>query len=288
MLSTKEDIRSALEAYRSHIAAHNRRALEIFIPVIANWVPDEDWELSEEEVLPEKLKSLSNLLQNWDLEEALVSDPTELLTRYEELVPLLDLDGVGRLRKNNLGEDEEGDKEYRALKINEYFTVIETALKEHSLEEVRGTIAIPEELRILSELGVDGLDGPGLGQYRSRHQAAFWTGPGEYGAPERITQRVKGPDAIRHDSGLDLLDEWVVAGGWETGHGVEATCCAVFCRRVDEKDFAWRYTVNLTFECDFLMFDTIPQLLDWYKDFRQESLDYIRDYDADEELLFMP
>lgn len=60
MLSTEEAIRSALGAYRSHIEAHKRRALEICTPVIANWVPDEGWEMPEEEVFPAKLHSLSD------------------------------------------------------------------------------------------------------------------------------------------------------------------------------------------------------------------------------------
>jgi hypothetical protein len=48
------------------------------------------------------------------------------------------------------------------------------------------------------------------------------------------------------------------------GDGVGATCCAVFCRRVDETDFAWRYTANLScYVADQLIFETIPQLLDW-------------------------
>jgi hypothetical protein len=35
MLSTREELKSALEAYCSYIAANNRRALEAFIPVTA-------------------------------------------------------------------------------------------------------------------------------------------------------------------------------------------------------------------------------------------------------------
>jgi hypothetical protein len=42
MLPTREELKSGLEAYCSYIAANNHRALEAFIPVIANWVPDED------------------------------------------------------------------------------------------------------------------------------------------------------------------------------------------------------------------------------------------------------
>jgi hypothetical protein len=83
--------------------------LEIYLPVIANWVPDEDWELSGEEVLPQKLVSLSGLL-DCDLEEARLSDPAELLTRYDVLVPLLEIDGVARML---------GEKGYRDREIDQ-------------------------------------------------------------------------------------------------------------------------------------------------------------------------
>jgi hypothetical protein len=109
-------------------------------------------------------RSLTSSICN--LEEARLSNPGELLARYGELVPWLGLDGVRRLHA--------GDRTCRHREINEYYAVIEAALKEHSLEEVRDdTITVPEELRILSELGVDGLIGAGLGIRRSWHQVAF-------------------------------------------------------------------------------------------------------------------
>lgn len=298
--SSKEDILTALEVYCSHIAAQNRQALELYIPLIANAEPPEDAEIPKDEVLPERLVSLSQLLdapidvilrsiENLGQNPGIVSEPTEVLTRYEELVPLLGLDGVDRIRKNRPGEEDESDKEHRALMVNEYFTGIETALKEHSLEEVRDTITIPEELRILSELGVDCLHGPGLGLFRSRHQVTFWLGPGEYGAPASYSARVQDPDTMSYHSGLDNKNEWVVAGGWDMGCAPDyAFCAAVFCRRVDEEDFAWRYTLSL--EGDWRVFDTIPELLAWYKEFNVESLDWIRDLVAcaDGETVFRP
>jgi hypothetical protein len=58
-------------------------------------------------------------------ERGLIPEPTEVLTRtpYEEPIPLLELDGVGRLGRfpqEKPGEEDDGDKEYRALQINEY------------------------------------------------------------------------------------------------------------------------------------------------------------------------
>jgi hypothetical protein len=219
---------------------------------------DEDWELAEDEILPEKLKRLCGLVGFWDIVGRL-SDPTDLLTRWEKCVPLLELDGVCRLRVPREEKCEEGgkypvamlaDQEYRVLKFEEYVTVIEATLGERALEEGRGTIAFPEELRILSELGVDGLLGAGLENCRSWWGIAFWFGPGEEPI-EKVVSRVGGPDdniqglclTLRAISSLE--EGWVVAGGWDTGYAHDAEfCCAVFCRRADEEDaeFAWRYT----------------------------------------------
>jgi hypothetical protein len=302
MLSTKEEIKSALEAYCSHIAATNRRVLEAFIPVMVNWVPNEDWELAEDEIPATRLKSLSHLVGFPDVVGQL-SDPTDLLTRWEELVPLLELDGVRRLRVSREEEDERGrkylvssdvlaDQEDRALQFDEYVTAIEAALRERALEEVRGTIAFPEELRILFELGVDGLLGSDLEKYRDMWGCTFWVGPGQEFV-EKVVSRVGGPDdnmlkdpkycmTLRDMSSLE--EGWVVAGGWDTGCTLDAIwCCAVFCRRTDEEEFAWRYTI--TCESDARVFDTIPQLLDYYKDFGQTNMDQLI-ADANEECLF--
>jgi hypothetical protein len=83
---------------------------------------------------------------------------------------------------------------------------------------------------------------------------------------------------------MENSGKWVGAGGWKMDDGPDAMCYAVLCRRVDETEFAWRYIVWL--EVGDLILDTIPQLLDWYKDFHVESLDYVRDH-ASEEFLFM-
>jgi hypothetical protein len=302
MLSTREELKSALEAYRSHIAANNRRALETLIPVIANWVPDEDWELAEDEVLPMKLKSLCHLVGFWDVVGRL-SDPTDLLTRWEELAPLLELDGVHRLRVPEDMKDEEGsnypvavlaDQEYRELKFNEYVTIVEAALKDRVLEEARGTVAFPEELRILFELGVDGLSGAGLAKWQGQFGCAFWIGLDQEPVKD-VALRVQEPHTPMGDWGVTIRGcfnptyeregEWVIAGGWGIGRGCDAQmCCAVFCRRADEEEFAWRYTISC--EYDARVFDTIPQLFDYYKDFEEGAMDYHVEWYANEECLF--
>jgi hypothetical protein len=83
------------------------------------------------------------------------------------------------------------DQEYRALKFDEYVTIIEAALRERALEEVRSTIAFPEELRILSKLGVDGLLGVGPQGRRDWKGIAFWVGPGAEPI-EKVDSRVGG------------------------------------------------------------------------------------------------
>lgn len=295
MLSTREELKSALEAYCSHIAANNRRALETLIPIIANWVPnEEDYdEVTEDGGIPLfRLRSLCHLVGLWSVVGQL-SDPTDLLTRWEELAPLLELDGVHRLRVP--GEDAVlADQEYRELKFNEYVTVVEAALKDRVLEEARGTVAFPEELRILFELGVDGLSGAGLEIWQGQFGCAFWIGLGQEPVKD-LAVRVQGPDTRLGRWGGTIRDcfspfdgwevEWIIAGGWGIGCGCDAqTCCAVFCRRPDEEEFAWRYTISC--EYDGRVFDTIPQLFDYYKDFEQGAMDMHVEWNANEECLF--
>ncbi|RKU41392.1 hypothetical protein DL546_004712 [Coniochaeta pulveracea] len=261
MLSTREEIKSALDAYHSYIAANSRRALETLIPIIANWVPAEDDDTTEKEVPLLRLKSLNRLVDYRPVIRRL-SDPTEVLTRWDELVPLLELDGVRRFRLPGLDEEEDedgvrhplavlADQEYRELKFNEYIAVVEAALKDRVLEEARGTVAFPEELRILFELGVDGLNGIGLQIWRGMFGCAFWDGLGQ-GNLEDVASRVQVPDT----------------------------------KIEDEKQFAWRYTTGS--EYGGQIFDTIPQLLDYYQGYEQYSMDYyVGDY-ANEEDLFPP
>lgn len=311
MLSTREEIKSALEAYRSHIAANNRRALERLIPIIANWVPnredfDEDDMPEDDEISRYRLKCLSSLIDFGAIVRKL-SDPTDVLTRWEELMPLLELDGVNRLRLPGFEEEEDedgvrhpvavlADQEYRELKFNEYVTVVEAALRDRVLEEARGTVAFPEELRILFELGVDGLSGAGLAIWQGQFGCAFWIGLGQEPIGD-VATRAGGPDTEMGRWGTTIRqhftppdyeeDKWVIAGGWGIGKGCDAqTCCAVFCRRTDEEEFAWRYAISC--EYDGRVFDTIPQLFDYYKDFEQGAMDQHLEWSASEEGLFVP
>ncbi|KAJ9165749.1 hypothetical protein NKR19_g2 [Coniochaeta hoffmannii] len=244
--STKDEIKSALEAYRSHIAANNRRALERLIPFIANWVPNrEDYnedDILEDEVPRYRLKCLSSLIGFGSIVSKL-SDPTDVLTRWEELMPLLELDGVNRLRFPGFEEDEDedgvrhpvaalADQKYRELKFNEYVAVVEAALRDRVLEEARGAVAFPEELRILFELGVDGLSGAGLAKWQGQFGCAFWIGLGQEPIGD-VAIRVVGPDTEMGRWGGTIRREFNATDGVKEDE------------RSDEEEFAWKYTINL-------------------------------------------
>jgi hypothetical protein len=79
--------------------------------------------------------------------------------------------------------------------------------------------------------------------------------------------------------------DFVIAGGWGIGSGLNAqSCCAVFCRRKDEEEFAWWYTISD--EYAGFAFDTIPKLLDYYKGYQQTAFEGDVDELAHEEYLF--
>lgn len=125
-----------MDAYRTHVAAQNRRALGIYVPFVANAQFDEA-----------------------DAEE---DDDGAL----DELAPRLRLDGT--MVMPNAEEE-------RAPRRHQYLSAVETALRATSLEEVRPALSVPQEFRALAE-HVDALPGPGLPVYRGRHQVAFWSG----------------------------------------------------------------------------------------------------------------
>jgi hypothetical protein len=206
----------------------------------------------------------------------------EVLTRYDELVPVLDLDGTSRFQRDAKarGGDENGK-----LQWAEYFDVVEKSLKEKSLREVRDTIEIPEELRILSET-LAGLHGPGLGRWREIAQITFLEGPGVgyRSGPDSYVARVKELDELGRMARL-YEEDWVVGGGWVIGgsEAFPAFCCAVYCRRQDvEEAFAWRYTLSDIDATYDIVFDTIPELLAWYKTFREPEPEYYREWNEDE------
>lgn len=161
-------------------------------------------------------------------------------------MPLLGLDGVSRIS---------GDQDDCCAKIKEYYTTIEAGLEEHSVEEVRDTSTVPEELRTLSEPVVDGLTEVGLSFHRSWHQAAFWTRSGGE-APKALARRVTRVLLLCASSlGYTQRIFWLLRADGKVV--VEWRRLAVWCIVAEwtRREFAWRYTASLGFESDRLIFD---------------------------------
>ncbi|KAK1712498.1 hypothetical protein BDP67DRAFT_517479 [Colletotrichum lupini] len=149
MYSTREDIKTALDAYRAHIAGRNRRALEVYVQLTTQAELDsEDWGNEAEDM---RVDCFGSVLGRNDA-RTLVSSPEDMLTKFDELASLCDLDGCGG--PITTSHDRES-----------YFSRLKTALKAKCLEEVRDSITAPPpppELRILAEY-VGALTGPGMG-----------------------------------------------------------------------------------------------------------------------------
>ncbi|KAF9874151.1 hypothetical protein CkaCkLH20_08523 [Colletotrichum karsti] len=268
MLSSPDEIKSALDAYRAHVASRNRKILEVYVPFIASAEPDEDADAGADDVEQLRMSSLRELVcaDEEDFEELGIAAPGDVLERYDALAERLGLDGV-TVSRGLAGER-------RQEWWDEYFDAVLSALKTKCREEVRGTIEIPAEVRTLAGF-VDSVDEPGLPKdYAS---FLFWglrdriQGWGDHG--RKAAETVRKSEEIM--SGLDRT--WEVAGGWELGDGgEEGTFCAVYCRREreedeDEEEWEWRYTYVT--HCDFSswVFDTIPQILEWYREFRDDE-----------------
>lgn len=194
-----------------------------------------------------------------------VSTPREILTRWEELCAMYDLDGTGTSGKPS--------QEEVALR-EEWQSLVEKNLKKSCLEEVREIITFPEEFRTLAK-SVNDLTGPGLTELKSRHQASIVVG--RYAPPyaeQSAAEMVKTPEWLtKHIEG-----GWDCAAGWDMGSGFRHAFYAVYCRRsaaqLDEagpqEAWAWRY-----FSSDpmnFGVFDTIPEFLAWYSRYREPTV----------------
>ncbi|KAF6837272.1 hypothetical protein CPLU01_03136 [Colletotrichum plurivorum] len=274
MHSTPEEIKAALDAYRSHVAARNRQALEVYVPVIARAEVEPGDLENDDDIVGLRMDSVRQLVgaEEEDFVELGIDVPGDVLEKYEALVPLVGLDGV------SAPSGPEQDEERRA-RGEEYFTAVEDALREKSLEEVRDEITVPGELRQLATF-VDGIHAPGLDHER---MGSLWAGVRE--SPAAAARRVKPAEEMKTSSGLDW--RWEVAGGWEWGDAAEeGPFCVVYCRRADDDDkkeeWAWRYTFLSFYDYSTWVFDTIPELLAWYRDFGvEDKLPTEEDLDVD-------
>ncbi|KAI3558669.1 hypothetical protein CABS03_08370 [Colletotrichum abscissum] len=265
MYSTREDIKAAVDAYRAHIAERNRRALEVYEDLVqlatqAELDP-EDWGDEAEDM---RVDCFGSVLSRNDA-RTLISSPEDMLTKFDELAPLCDLDGCGGSIPNS------HDREL-------YFSRLESALKTKCLEEVRDSITAPPELRILAEY-VGALTGPGMGETKWTYQAVFWTGASSQ-TESLIDATVKRPQDLSVDGC------WDVAVGWESGDGVESFFYIVYCRKTradgEVEPWAWRYMAYGP--DDDKTFDTIPELLEWYCQYREREVPDIDDLSVDDVL----
>lgn len=221
----------------------------------------EDWGDEAEDL---RVDCFGSVLSRNDA-RTLISSPEDMLTKYDELAPLCDLDGCGGSIPTS------HDREL-------YFSRLESALKAKCLEEVRDSIAAPPELRILAEY-VGALTGPGMGETKWTYQAVFWTGASPQ-TEALIDATVKKPQELTVDGC------WDVGAGWVSGDGVESFFYIVYCRRNrpdgDIEPWAWRYMAYGP--DDSKTFDTIPELLEWYRRYREREVPEIEDLEVEDVL----
>ncbi|KAL2284689.1 hypothetical protein FJTKL_08775 [Diaporthe vaccinii] len=94
MKSTPEEIEAALANYRKVTAERNKRDLQIFVDAIVNADFEDEQvrdEFTDEQMHKERMGQLGELVQD-DLDH--LSQPTELMERYDELAASLYLDGT--------------------------------------------------------------------------------------------------------------------------------------------------------------------------------------------------
>ncbi|WYZ44810.1 hypothetical protein EsH8_VIII_000126 [Colletotrichum jinshuiense] len=259
MYSPPKEIEDAVKAYRSHISEHNRRIVEVYVSLVADAEPEEGDFEDDEDINELRIQALHHI---FDMNlSTLVSTPREILTRWDKLCDVYDLDGTGTAGKPS---------EVEVALREEWFSLVEKTLKKSCLEEVRESIRFPEEFRTLAKC-VNCLTGPGLTELKSRYQAVFLVGgyTSSY-AEEGAAKMVKTPEWLsKHVSG-----GWECAAGWDAGSGFRHSFYVVYCRRADQPDSAgspepwlWRYFSEDSM--DFGVFDTIPEFLAWYSGYRE-------------------
>ncbi|KAJ0378443.1 hypothetical protein COL26b_003328 [Colletotrichum chrysophilum] len=124
MYSTPEEINAAVAAYRSHISNHNRRVIEVY-------VADADLEEGDDEEYDEGNEDIDYLrIQSlWPMFDTrlgtFVSTPAQILTRWDELYSIYDMDETGG------GVPSEEEK----ARFEDYFLVMEKGLKRSCREE---------------------------------------------------------------------------------------------------------------------------------------------------------
>lgn len=242
MKSTPEEIEAALANYRKVTAERNKRDLQIFVDAIVNADFEDEQvrdEFTDEQMHKERMGQLGELVQD-DLDN--LSQPTELMERYDELAASLYLDGT-------FGGDI--DPEKRANRAEAYFKALEAALRERAPEEVKETISVPEEFRVLAR-HITGICGPGLPKNHTERGITFSC----VGAFDEISSRMLTPEETR----AELVIDERIALGWNPGH---ATYCEWKCVYAQQADGSWAWEFLFFDDFDARAFDNIPELLEY-------------------------
>lgn len=250
MKSTPEEIESALAKYRKITAERNKRALQIFVDAIVNADFEDEQvatEFTKEEMHKERMEQLGELVQD-DLDG--LTQPTELMDRYDELAPGLCLDGT-------VGGDL--DPEERASLAEAYFDALEAVLRERAPDEVKNTISAPEEFRVMAR-HVLRICGPGLPINHTERGMGFSC----VGSLSEITSLMLAPE----DTHAELALDGKVALGWNMGDTVG---CEWICVYEQELDDSWAWKFLYLDEGYTQAFDNIPDLLEWFVEYTDEE-----------------
>ncbi|KAG6359706.1 hypothetical protein INS49_010758 [Diaporthe citri] len=226
MKSFPEEIESALASYRKTSAERNKRAIQVYVDAVVNADFEDETtesEFTEDEMNQERIGQLGDVVQD-TLDD--LTQPTELLDRYDELALKLSLDGTA-------GGDI--DPEERASLAEAYFKALEAALKEKAPDEVKDTISVPEEFRVLA-----------------KHNHS------------EIASRILAPSDI---PGKHAVDERV-ASGWNLGSTVD---CDWTCVYAQESDDSWAWKFVWPDQSNSRAFDTIPDLMEWFLEFSESD-----------------
>lgn len=253
MKSTPEEIEAALASYRKTSAERNKRALQLYVDAIVNSRFEDETtesEFTEEEMNQERIGQQGDIVGD-TLDD--LSQPTELLDRYDELAPELSLEGTvgGTL-----------DPEKRASLAEAYFKALEAALKERAPDEVNDTISVPEEFRVLAK-HVIGIRSPDLPQDHCQHAVNFWSDESIFDH-SKIPSRILAPGDI---PGKLAVHERV-ALGWNPG---STTDCDWTCVYAQESDDSWAWIFVWSDPSGARAFDTIPDLLEWFLEFTESD-----------------
>ncbi|KAF2962784.1 hypothetical protein GQX73_g10789 [Xylaria multiplex] len=228
-LSDEMQIALALDDYRNHIYAFNRRIAMIYINMAIDALPDQD---DIDEDLDELRMNFLGSLFGVDFKtgEPTIKSPIELRDNFDEIaVSCLGLDGVSTLR--------EFPADQRKRMKEEYITATENKLRETALDIVCDQIRFPADFRILINL-VDGLSGPQLPYYQIMYGCSFWDEVYDFMTrheyvTEWARERVEPLDDLQNNChlGTPPCENWEIGAGWRIAYGHKIWFYVVYARK---------------------------------------------------------